>query len=683
MEAPTESRQLATESERDPAAKSIKNLEILDYYALRLNEIFNYKELSTYFSSMERHFVNLQKWKMLRNFLVIMLWAILLLARPDWCEVTPGIRADCSAVEDQRQYFTIAGYFIDINGFEIASWCIMLVLILYDVLLVSVSARLLIAYSVLFIFDILTGFLFIDKTISVKINTLSRFAFLIMYTQTTRFMMSELLQFYWKIKKLYMLYLSMVLVLGMLLNVLYFDVTEEASDLYFNKFDFSNIITSFYTSYTVITFQSTLNLFSFTLRKNPIFILFLLPIYFLVLFLLLPFIISLMTYFYVLTVRDSIVNLENFPSFKKIFFYFKNDRGICNYLGLDQFIADFMKDPKKVDFKQFESKQNSEKIDDRKTRFAYLKKEYNTRHHKEFLQYQNHAFYKLILVCVDTFLTLSPIVIINAGEKGINNAWYITIILFATLSMINPMFSLLFNIHKISSQRKKVYGFSIIISLFMIILAIILPMQKADPGKTVEQSNDLLFVIFSFLCFTKSMTIIDELWLKNDLIYNIFLLAQQIVPFLTKTLSCVVALIIFYSFLGRMMFGGLMHSQSKLDYESFTGIKLRPNYEYFNFNDILNSFLTLTVMIIQNNWVYVTEHFFFVRQKFSTTLFFVSFNVLVSFTFISLFIGVIAKMIIAYFESDFEHIGVKKALEKNVEIISDSEEEKEDERAIG
>lgn len=266
---------------------------------------------------------------------------------------------------------------------------------------------------------------------------------------------------------------------------------------------------------------------------------------------------------------------------------------------------------------------------------------------------------------------------------GINNVWYITIIFFATLSIVNPMFSLLFNIHKISPQRKKLYGLSIIMSLFIIILAIILPMQRYEAGKTVEQSNDLLFIIFSFLCFTKATTAIDELWLKNDLIYNIFLLAEQVVPFLLKMLGCVLALVVFYALLGRMMFGGLIHSQSKLDYESATGIKLRHNYEYFNFNDIFNSFLTLTVLLIQNNWVYVLEHFYFVRDKFTTTLFFLSFNLLVVFTFISLFVGVISKMIIVYFEIEFADLGTKKKLAKNKEILSDSEEEKEDEKPIG
>lgn len=369
--------------EKDSKAVSIKNLEILDYYALRLNEIFNFKEFATYFPNMERHFTNLQKWKMLRNFLVILLWAFLLLMRPDWCENTAGIRADCSAIEEQRQYFTIMNYFIDINGFEIASWCIMVILILYDVLLVSVSARFLIAYCALFVFDILTGFLFIDRMISIKVNNLSRFAFLVLYTQTTRFMAKELVKFYWHVKKLYVLYLSMVLVLGMLLNVLYFDVREETSDLYYSKLDFTDLVTSFYSSYTIATFQNTLNLFSFTLRKNPVFIILLLPIYFLVLFLLLPFIISLLTYFYVSIVRESIMELENFPAFRKIFFYFRNERGICDYLGLDQFVSDFMKDPKKVDFKQFETHQRQDRREHRRVRRAYVARECSlTRQHQ-------------------------------------------------------------------------------------------------------------------------------------------------------------------------------------------------------------------------------------------------------------------------------------------------------------
>lgn len=673
------------EVQSDPQAFAVKNLELLDYLALKMNEIYNFKEFSTYFPAMEKHFLNVQKWTLLRNFFVILLWAILIFSKPDWCDrLGMAIDSECWAAGEKPVYYTITGYYLSNSGFEIASWCLILVLILYDLLLVDVSARMLVVFCVLFVLDIFLGFLFLDGFVITKYNTLIRFLFLILYTRTSRFFALELVLFYYRAKKLYFLYLTMVLFLGMLLNVLYFDVDEEVTDLFYSKLDFSNVLTSFYSSYTIMTFQNTLALFSFTLKRNPIFVLFLLPIYFLVLFLLLPFIISILTYIYIVTVRSSILRLENFSNFKKVFFYFKNERGISSYNGLKNFINDFFKDPKKIDFSQFEQVEKKTKTDEKTARQKLATAEYNSRHHKDFLTYQTNIFYKIALVVVDSLIAISPIYIININDTSISNVSYVTISILATLSMINPMLSLLFNSHKISIDRKKVYGFSILMSIFIIITAVILPLRGSDPGKTLEMSNDLLFIFFALLCFTKLVTVYDELWLKNDLIYNIFLLSQEVVPFLFKILVVVISLNIFYAFLGRMLFGGLINSQSVADYKTKTGIDLRSNYEYFNFNDFLNSFLTLTVLIIQNNWVYVLEHFYSVRPYFTTTLFFVSFNLMVVFTFIALFLGVVSKMIIVYFEIEFNDLGMKKKLEQNKEILSDSDEDRaDDEKPIG
>ena len=71
-------------------------------------------------------------------------------------------------------------------------------------------------------------------------------------------------------------------------------------------------------------------------------------------------------------------------------------------------------------------------------------------------------------------------------------------------------------------------------------------------------------------------------------------------------------LTLFYAAIGNLMFGGLINSNSFMDYEHTLGVKLRHNYEYFNFNDFVNSFMTLFILMLKNNWIYISESMFFV-----------------------------------------------------------------------
>lgn len=128
--------------------------------------------------------------------------------------------------------------------------------------------------------------------------------------------------------------------------------------MHFSRINFTTIATSFYTSYTIITSQNNLNLFNFAMKNHPGFITMLIPIYFFALFLVIIFIIAMMTYFYVKLIRRNIKNMNNYRSFKKVFYYFKDNKGIVDYTKLENFIDNFFKDPKKINFDTYESKVN-------------------------------------------------------------------------------------------------------------------------------------------------------------------------------------------------------------------------------------------------------------------------------------------------------------------------------------
>lgn len=247
----------------------------------------------------------------------------------------------------------------------------------------------------------------------------------------------------------------------------------------------------------------------------------------------------------------------------------------------------------------------------------------------------------------------SPILILNLEINQLNNNWYFAIICLAAVSCIDPFFCLLFSPHKLSSSRRKLLVFKMMSSLFIVILSIILPMQPSRGGLSLEQSNDLMFIVFSVFCFCKSVTVIDELLLRNRVIAKVIILVKQLWPFFVRTFAFYLLAALFYFLLGQILFGGEIHSYSVYEYEQKTGIKPRPKYKYFHFNDTPSSLLTLLVLLLQNNWLLVAEQLFDVNKTIVTPLFLISYNFFVVFVLTALVLGITSKLIITYFDDDF------------------------------
>lgn len=384
-----------------------------------------------------------------------------------------------------------------------------------------------------------------------------------------------------------------------------------------------------------------------------------------------------MTYFYVKMVRRSIRNLKNYRSFKKVFYYFKDNKGIVNYTDLETFIEDFFKDPKKIDFKKYENIEMNRRATEKNFREKLKEISYNTRHHKDFMAIKKEMVYKIVTVAIDTFLAISPILVCNFPSKSLNNIWYFWLIVLSALSVVDPFLCMIFNGHKISATRRKTYVFKIMISFFIILICLILPIQGSKPEMTLEQSNDVIFITFSAFCFMKLITFIDEVLMRNKIIYNIVGLAKQTVPFLIKMMSTYLIMLTLYVIVGRFLYGGLINSESISLYEQKYKHKLRTKYEYFNFNDTFSSYLTLFVIVLQNNWIYVVEMMYFIRPSIVTSIYVISFNLFVGFTCTSLILGVIAKLIILYFEEDFEDIKQNMGKDAYSDIVSKSAENDE------
>jgi hypothetical protein len=296
-------------------------------------------------------------------------------------------------------------------------------------------------------------------------------------------------------------------------------------------------------------------------------------------------------------------------------------------------------------------------------------------------------------------LAAYPVLILNLDINKLNNNWYFLAVCLAAASCVDPLLSLIFSPHKISADRKKFYVFKIIINLFIVILSLILPMQATKNDLSLEQSNDLMFIVFSMICFGKFSTVVDEVLLKNRIIAKVSILSRQLWPFLVRTFALYFLAALFYFLVGQILFGGKISSQSVIDYKKHTNHQIRDKYQYFTFNDTPSSALTLLALLLQNNWLLVSEQLFFVHDSqalakslnpahvavsspndfLSTSLFLISYNFFVVFILTALVLGISSKLIITYFEDDFQLSQNKKNKQTKQSVVNGSRASSESE----
>ena len=153
------------------------------------------------------------------------------------------------------------------------------------------------------------------------------------------------------------------------------------------------------------------------------------------------------------------------------------------------------------------------------------------------------------------------------------------------------------------------------------------------------------------------------------------MLLRHVWPFMINMGVLYLIILIMYSNFGGMLYGGLINNEIIQGYQHKTGLTLGNNYHYLHFNDILSSFLTLLVLLINNNWIYVCEHLLHVNNSFLSWTFIISYNMLVSFILTSLFFGVISRLIMIYFESDFDSFDLKQSkIDRSIETATDESE---------
>lgn len=181
---------------------------------------------------------------------------------------------------------------------EIVSWIAVLFLILHNFFLKRMKLTQILILCSLFILDIIFGFLFMNEIIHLKINHYVRLVFLVYFSEYTRNLIRNYIDLILKIKKLLILFLTVMSFLGMFIFVLYFDINDDTKESYFTKLNFSTILQSIISFISIYFNENGLNLFNHTMHKQSIFIFFLIPMFYVTIFLFEAFMIGIISYFY-------------------------------------------------------------------------------------------------------------------------------------------------------------------------------------------------------------------------------------------------------------------------------------------------------------------------------------------------------------------------------------------------
>lgn len=107
---------------------------------------------------------------------------------------------------------------------------------------------------------------------------------------------------------------------------------------------------------------------------------------------------------------------------------------------------------------------------------------------------------------------------------------------------------------------------------------------------------------------------------------------------------------------GMSIFGGSINSGTPAQYLKYVGSELNENYEYLNWNDLVNS-LVFVYTIVINNSIPTLLNMCIVDKGLQTDFrgfYFLAFQLLVNMTLFNIFIGMVIGISLEYFKTEVE-----------------------------
>ena len=378
------------------------------------------------------------------------------------------------------------------------------------------------------------------------------------------------------------LFIFFLIFLSMFLNVVFFDTPQENSDLLYSRLDFRDFYSSVFSTFTVFTNENVINLFNQNMKFHPGYLTVLLPVIFVVYYVVLAFLVAILTYYYSKIIRQEIRKLKNFPKFIHVFRHFCNKDGIVSYSDINGFIEVFYRDPHKINFdglrrrisaveRKTETNAAGRKMDMlsfqrfEKRRRTLIKNEFikkkefqkrahNSKHFKAFDKFRKAPVYRVLLVLNDTLLAIAPILIINSNISEMNDFWFVVTANLSIFSVIDAFLHFIFALHKISRRRRNHYVVSVFSSIGIVFLSIIIWIKPLKIDEPLSQTYLYLFLFFSGFCFCKISTLVDQLYHTFPFFVDMLELLSELAPFYYQVITIILINMFIFSILGRPSF---------------------------------------------------------------------------------------------------------------------------------
>ena len=121
------------------------------------------------------------------------------------------------------------------------------------------------------------------------------------------------------------------------------------------------------------------------------------------------------------------------------------------------------------------------------------------------------------------------------------------------------------------------------------------------------------------------------------------------------------------------VFGGSVNSGTPAQYKKMVGGDLNDNYEFLNWNDLINSF-TFVYSIVINNSIPTLLNMCLVESEMNADyrgIYFIAFQLLVNMTLFNIFIGMVIGISLEYFKTELEK-NAKRRLDGTESVLDQS-----------
>ncbi len=201
-------------------------------------------------------------------------------------------------------------------------------------------------------------------------------------------------------------------------------------------------------------------------------------------------------------------------------------------------------------------------------------------------------FYRLIVIVASLQLMLLPSLVLDPSMKK----HFLVNVMFAeflaSAFLVEHYFAYTFQRRK--KEFWKMHRLIDIFSTFGILLmSTVLILEKNDFHSDTFYASFTSFVVWSLFCVMKVIRIHMMLYkLTNYRVISVTLV--HMVPVLMDLVIIYLIVLTLYAILGMTSFGGLKHSTSFGEtFEMYAGRGVPTFHQHLNFNDIINSFMTL------------------------------------------------------------------------------------------